>query len=384
MFKQSKRDEKFDSYSSNNPIKVAQKAAILIFDVLDFLNSYLNQVKKNDNVAKIIENFLGLFPNDVLAEVCYQCGEYHRSFIYFEGFFSKLSKNEKKNHWTFLVQIYAKLGDGDSIKGVAEKMISAGLEWSPRQKLFIENITGDWQDPFTNIEKILNDDQTIEIEEINAALNCYIQYNKSKQGLFVADEMLKKLYDKNVDKLAGHEVKAEALLRLSKFDEITEIFLDRTLYTDVGHWGTLSAKLHLKLRSGDHLSFLDEMKSVRLAIMNNFKLYESHQSVYQLNYQEILHLHMLTDFDKASEVIQQIKSAKDNDRVAKAKKCTKRLISELNARKELFQLTAIQTEAIVSLHRMLLRVSFELFSFSYNILFFIFFLGASKKRQYLY
>lgn len=307
-------------------------------------------------IVQTIRRFHKLFTSKVLAEVCFNCGEYHRAFIYFEDYYSELSADERKKHWPLLIKIYAKLGDGDSIQGVAEMRIAAGLEWSPRQRLFIGNISGDWQDPFTCIEKIMNEPK-IEVEDIEAALNCYIQHNKCQQGVFVADEMLQKLYDKNINGLKGHDVKADALLRLSKFDEISEI-LDAN---QEAHWGALSAKLHLKLRSGDHLSFLDEMKNVRLAVMKNFKLYESNQSVYKLNYQEILRLHMLTDFDKAGEVIHQIRSADVCDRVDKAKEVTHKLIDELNARKDLFQLTAIQTESIVSLHRMLLGVSLLIF-----------------------
>lgn len=362
-FVKQRKEIKWKDGLQSKPIKIARKVAKLIFDILDFFTSYLCHTQQEEDliILETIQNFLNLFPNDVLADVSFKCGEYHRAFIYFEAFLSNLSEDERKIHWSFLIQIYAKLGDGDSIEGVAEKMIAAGLEMSPRQKLFIGNITGDWQDPFTCIEKIMNDEPTIEIEDISATLNCFIQYNKCQQGLFVADEMLQKLYDKNESGVTGRDVKADALLRLSQFDEVEQV-LDRN-FVDFSHWGTLSAKLHLKLRGGDHLSFLDEMKNVRLAIMNNFKLYESNQSVYKLNYQEILHLHMLTDFDKAGEVIYRIRSANESDRVRMAKKYTQKLINELNARKELFQLTAIQTESIVSLHRQLLGVSFSLILF---------------------
>jgi hypothetical protein len=98
-------------------IRIAKKVSAVILDVIEFLSRFLYEGEEDSEVSMRVNAFLANFDAKLLAEVSYHCEEYPRALVYCEKFMSKLSDEARKEFWVFLVHIYAKLGDGDSING---------------------------------------------------------------------------------------------------------------------------------------------------------------------------------------------------------------------------------------------------------------------------
>lgn len=328
--------------SPNEFLNSAKQIAKLLFEVMDFLTRY--QYKSKDE-NRHIKSLLNKFSLKTLAQVSYNCGDYQRALIQYESYLTTLSDDERENEYAFLVHIYAKLGDFDSIAGVADKR---KYPWSAIDKMFIGNITGNWEDHMVCIEEIMREPENISLEAIASTVNCLVAHNNCEQAIVVADKMLATLYSSCKDELNRYEdVKSTALLRLSRFDELEKV-IDLENGIDTSNWGSIEAKLLLKLRAHD--GFHDEITQVRLSLMENFKFFESNQSNYRINYDSIVRLHMLTDFDKAYSVIQQIKNANGNE-----KEIIKSFFDEIRARKKFFKLSPMQSESILALHRTLFK-----------------------------
>lgn len=95
----------------------AKQIAKLIFEAMDFLTRY--QCKEEENER--IKSLLNKFNFKTLAKVSYNCGDYQRALILYESYLKSLKESDHEEEWVFLVHIYAKLGDNDSITGVADK-----------------------------------------------------------------------------------------------------------------------------------------------------------------------------------------------------------------------------------------------------------------------
>jgi serine/threonine-protein kinase ATR len=326
----------------NEFLNAAKQIAKHIFEVMDFLSRYQYQSAEED---PRINNLLNKFHLKTLAEVSYNCGDYQRALIQYESYLTGLNDEQREEEWAFLVHIFAKLGDYDSIAGVADKR---KYPWSATDKMYIGNITGNWEDHMVCIEEIIREPANISVEVIASTVNCLVSYNNCEQAIVVADRMLSTLYASCKDDLNRYEdVKSAALLRLSRFDELEKI-IDVNSDIDTSIWGNVEAKLLLKLRSQD--GFDEEMKQVRLNLMENFKCFESNQSNYTINYDSIVRLHMLTDVDKTNLVIQQIMT-----NVPNKNEVIKSFFDEIKARKKFFKLTPMQSESLLALHRTLFK-----------------------------
>lgn len=320
----------------------AKRVSKLIFEVLDFLQRFQFESQVEN---RRIKELLNAFCSKTLAEVCFGFGDYQRALIYYESYLSPLDDDEREDQWAFLVHIYAKLGDKDMIAGIAEKK---NLPWSAIDKMFIGNTTGLWEDHMVCIEKIIKQPETISLNVISSAVNCLNAYNNCEQAIVVADRMLQALFDKCKNESNKYDaVKSEALLRLSKFEELEKVIDIEDKY-DISNWSMIQAKLLLKLHEGSQNEFNSEIKHVRLMAVENFKIFESNQAIYRINYDIIIRLHMLTDIEKTNEIIRQIKEPTANRR-----DIIESFLNEINDRKLFFKLAPAQHESFLALHRTL-------------------------------
>lgn len=326
--------------SPNEFMNAAKQIAKLIFEVMDFLTQYQNQ-SEDENLR--IKNLLNKFHQKNLAKVSYNCGDYQRALIHYETYLGNLDEDERENEWAFLVHIFAALGDNDDIAGVADKR---KYPWSANDKMVIGKLTGNWEDHTVCIEEIIHEPKNISVEVIASTVKCLTAYNNCEQAIVVADKMLEKLYGQYKNQQDRCEdVKFAALIRLSRFDELKKI-VDVNSAIDVSKWENVEAKLLLKMRSQE--GFNEEINQVRLMLMENFKYFESNESNYRINYDSIIHLHMLTDVEKTNSIIQKIIG---NANVTK--KVMREFFDEIEARKKFLMLSPMQSGDLFALHRTL-------------------------------
>lgn len=329
----------------NNIMSVSFKTAKMIFDILDFLRE-CKRMSISPELMQRINCLLERFSKRKLAEVNFKCGEYERAMIYFEEYFKSLDKNEQEEELTFLVNIYAKLRDPDLIEGVKVLRVT---EWSLPHKVVISEITGDLEGTFSYIE-MMQKDMSFTKEQIQAVINCYTQSNQNSTAILIGDQLLEKLYQSNKKIPYCDELKAEALWRLSKFDDLDELLSGERL-SDVNNWNVICSKLLCKFRSEDVTTFWTEIEQARFSVMSNFKICDSEEAIYADNYNEIFHLHVLTEFEKFQSCYQLIKNSKAS---ANTLRIVRDLVRELDSRMKLLQTTTTIIELSMALRRVLL------------------------------
>ena len=327
-----------------NSIKsVAIKVAKIIFEAFDFLENHRRTHTASPS-CNVITKFLSSFDMEELAVGNFKCGEYARAMIYLEA--KMKSKNctpeEFQEKLSFLTNIYAKLGSSDAVEGIQSLKTS---EWSLEEKVLISNVTGNHRDSAACFEKMMQSGAA-KIEHIQSMLHSLISLDQPETALLVYENMIQKLDESQQNKLS-HELKAEPLWRLSRFDELEELVKDKKVAQSTS-WGVRCGELLLKFRSDDGNNVLEELKSTRLAMMKNLKISGSEQTAYGKNYREIVNLHLISEFEKTEEAVGQIKKSP-----ADSEKIIKNLINTWNARMEFVQKNASIEEPIYSLHRII-------------------------------
>ncbi|CRK98788.1 CLUMA_CG012059, isoform A, partial [Clunio marinus] len=319
-----------DQLLKNNMKIEAVKAAKIIFEAFDFLENYRRRGIKPELVRRV-NLFLDSFDLEEMAEVNYECGEYARAMIYLENALKKQSGEEFQDKLSFLTQIYVKLENPDSVEGIqALKTTERSLE----EKILISNVTGKYQDLAASFERMMQIGEA-KIEHIQSMINTYILLDQPQTALVVYEEMIKKIYNSS-EKLACDEIKAEPLWRLSRFDELEELISDKTIQKS-SNWGLRCGNLLLRFRSEDdqsdinNVNFFDELNTARLAVMNNLMISGSEQTSYGSNYTEVVHLHLINEFEKAGNALNIIKKTNSVDR---AMSILKNLFDEWTTRME--------------------------------------------------
>ncbi|CAG9804809.1 unnamed protein product [Chironomus riparius] len=334
--------------SEENPNKVSSvsiKTTKMIFEVWDFLTRYL-QITDNPDVIDRITHLFSRFENRKLAEVNYKCGEYERAMILFESYIKTLNEDQLENELPFLVNIYAKLKDPDLIEGVKALRIT---EWSFSDKILISEITGNLEGTFSFIEMMMKE-SSFSQEEIQTIINCYIKSNQNSTAILVADQLLERLYETNKEHQYCDEIKAESLWRLSRFDDFDDL-LNSGKVSDWTNWNVVCGSLITKFRQEDINQFWNELENARMRVMTNFKISDSQEAVYQDNYSEIFHLHILSEFEKFQISFEDIKANKD---FANTMKVLKNLIKELDSRKMVLQTSTPIIDTSLSIRRVML------------------------------
>jgi len=329
----------------NKVLGVSIKTTKMIFEVWDFLTRYL-QVTSNPDVIERITNLFSRFEKRKLAEVNYKCGEYERAMILFESYIKTLNEDQLENELPFLLNIYAKLKDPDLIEGVKALRVT---EWSFSDKILISDITGNLEGTFSFIEMMMKQSNFTQ-EQIQTIINCYIKSNQNSTALLVGDQLLQKLYEANKGHQYCDEIKAEALWKLSMFDEFEEL-LESERISDRTNWNVVCGTLLTKFRQEDKMEFWNELESARIRVMHNFKICDSEEAVYHDNYSEIFHLHILSELEKFQIAFESIQT---NVNLANTLKVLKILIKELDSRKMVLQTSIPIIDTSLSVRRVML------------------------------
>lgn len=329
---------------------VLVRAAKLIFEVLDYLTCFTQEsTSLGLPVIDRIANLQNQFCLKRLAEVNVKCGEYERAMMFIEKFISNLNESDREKELSFLVNVYSTLRDPDLIVGVQK---IKKTEWSVSDQIFLSDITGNLEGALTLID-IISENPQINQREIQSMINCYVQSNQNETALLRIDGLLEKLYESNREQPYCDEIKAEPLWRLSKFDDLEDL-LDSNRVGKKSSWSVICGRLLTKFKRFDGEGFFEELQDARATVMNNFKIYDSENSMYNNNYEEILHLHMLCEFEKIHRVFLEINESKS---LPKGMKAVKHLIRDLDFRRAFLQTTTNVIEATLSLRRTLLLIT---------------------------
>lgn len=324
---------------------VAIKVAKIIFEMFDFLDNYRRSAMfsiTSKNIALLLDSF----DLEEMAVVNYECGEYARAMIYMEEKMKKMTNvDEFQSKLSFLTNIYAKLGSPDSVKGIQALKTN---EWSLAEKVLIGNVTRNYQDSAACFERMMQVGDA-KFEHIQSMVNSYIALDQPETALLVYENMIQKL-DTPHNPL-NDEIKAEPLWRLSRFDELEQLLNDEAIQMSA-NWGVRCGQLLLKFRADDDEKFKDELCNTRLAIMKSLKISGSAETAYIKHYRDIINLHLITEFEKASNAVEEIKmknSAQD------ANSTVKNLIDDWNKRLEFIQKNVSIEEPIFSFRRIVLN-----------------------------
>ncbi len=328
-------------------IVTATKCSKLIFGIFDFLESFLrsSQGDPSNQLYADIDTLLNKFDNKLLAQVNYKCKEFARALIYLEAYIKEDPAVRLQEELTFLGNIYAELGDVDSVEGL--KHVKKN-ELSLTEQILINNVTGKLHESAACYERMLQIG-VYEVNDIKKMVSCYVGMDQPETALMMSESAMKELLDDDVENFL-QEMKAEPLWRLGMFEELEQL-LDNTDASKPESWGMKCGKLFLKLRKMDFAGFSTEVQTARQDILNILRASESQEGAYFKDYPEIIKIHLIDEFEKAEECVEKIKNTPN---VEFAEKNLQALIDHWNDRLVFLQPTPAIVEPILCIRRILM------------------------------
>jgi serine/threonine-protein kinase ATR len=342
------------------------KTAKMIFEVMDVLSKYAQNHSNDKNSTKTavdrINHLLDQFSPLQMAQVTFKCGEYERALVFWERHILKnMEKDNRDAALAFLIKIYAKLREPDLVDGVKWLRKS---NWPLRDQIFICDVTGNLENCDSLIEMRMREPSLMQ-EEIENILSCFIQANQHEEALLHCKGHLEKMYAANSEQPFCDEIMIEPLWRLAKWDDLDKLLgSQRLALNDNAYWSVSCGKLILKFRNIDREGFWEELDRVRLSVMDNFNiLCDADHSMYNGNYENIVRLHMLTEFGMIFKVLTTLLEKKNSTEQIET---IKRLIEDLDYRRKLLQPSLNVIESTLAVRRTLLTIMKERLQLSYS------------------
>ena len=330
------------------------KCAKVIFSLLDFLERYLCELvfkytrahEKED--YKIVKGFIGRFDYKMLARANYECNEYARALWYTEQYIKYDSGSRLQAELGFLAKIHAELFDPDSVEGV---MVVKEDEPSLEEQILAFNVTGRLHESAVCFERIMQlQNNNLPLSIMKDMVGCYLGLDQPETALIVSENFYSKYTDSNPDLVLQANC-AEPLWRLSRWDELEKLIHEPGVKeSDI--WGINCGKLLIDFRESRHNEFDKEIDRIRLSILRVLKTHESEQSVYQKFYPHILKLHMLTEIQKAEEIMRGIGNHVPENEF---KNLLNNMLRDWSSRNELLQPTSHTMEPLLCLRRIILN-----------------------------
>lgn len=328
------------------------KCAKIVFGLLDFFERYLCKLVLKYTKAhekedyRMVKQFIERFDYKMLARANYECEEYARALWYIEKYIDYDSGSRLQRELGFLAKIHAELLDPDSVEGA---MTIKEEEPSLEEQILTYNVTGRLHESAVCFERIM------QIQKNNPAImkdmvGCYLGMDQPETALLVAETFYSKFADENPDLFLQANC-AEPLWRLSRWDELEKLIQEPGVKeTDI--WGINCGRLLIDFRASKHEEFDREIDRFRLSLLRVLKTHESEQSIYQKCYSQILKLHMLTEIQKAEEIMRKIGNQVTDSQVSRT---LNNMLSDWASRNELLQPTSHVMEPLLCLRRIILN-----------------------------
>lgn len=328
------------------------KCAKIVFGLLDFLERYLCELVSKYSRAhekedyQMVKQFIEKFDYKMLARANYECEEYARALWYIEQYINYDAGNRLQGELPFLAKIHAELLDPDSVEGaMAVKEDEPSLE----EQILTYNVTGRLHESAVCFERIM------QLQKNNPSImkdmvGCYLGLDQPETALLVSETFYSKFADDNPDLVLQANC-AEPLWRLSRWDELDKLIHEPGVKeSDI--WGINCGQLLIDFRASKHEEFDQEIDRIRLSLLRVLKTHESEQSIYQKCYSQILKLHMLTEIQKAEEIMRQIGNQVPDSQIGKT---LNNMLSDWASRNELLQPTSHIMEPLLCLRRIVLN-----------------------------
>ncbi|XP_026848306.1 serine/threonine-protein kinase ATR [Drosophila persimilis] len=297
---------------------VPRLAGKLCAELLDFLQRWLREWQRmhgrstggrppqevDANYGKIHE-FLGRIPKLLVARASYNCGEYARALSYLESYLEDGEDKSKRilEQFTFLVEVYGKLLDSDSVEGAVQ---ARSYDMSVTQDILVNRLVERQQDMITCYEQLLSSTDHLQPEHIRAMIDAYLM-DTPKTAQLIADGLWQRLADQYTEQCFS-ECKAELLWRLGSYDELDEF---------QANWPAQCAQGCLALRQplttqSQFDSLLDGMRSSVLEQLRSCSAVQQHS--YANAYDAVLKLHLVHELQCSQQLVEQLQQEAAEDR----------------------------------------------------------------------
>ncbi|XP_034947758.1 serine/threonine-protein kinase ATR-like [Chelonus insularis] len=250
----------------------------VIFSTLDHLRRWLEEkrLEKNSNY-RAIEAFLNELDNLVLAEGCYQSYEYHRALMYLERHMMLTKKGfSDSKEINLLAKIYTQLEEPDGVSGILSSQVeSPTLE----QLVLAHEVGGQLQDAATCYERLVHRKQ--DPKYIQGMIECYLSLEQPYTAINLVDGVLKNRPELDI-LLSEHEP-----------------------FWQLAHFVNLDSKPTIKKLLADDLKrgIQPDLDDLKQKLVSTIGFAASHPDAYQQSYSQILKLHILNEFEKATEML---------------------------------------------------------------------------------
>ncbi|GAB0096643.1 Serine/threonine-protein kinase ATR [Sergentomyia squamirostris] len=336
------------------------KCAKMAFNQLDFLEVWLQNSKgtyTTNSPYYVVRKFLDQFDQKLLAVANFNAGEYARALQYLECYLTN-NQDKLQEELPFLAQIYANLMDPDNVEG-AMRMMKNKLPL--QEQIAMNMVTGRHSESAVSFEKIMQSGD-ITPDFTKRLVQYYVTLDQPETALLICEGFMAKYQDFMVDtRKYMLELQAEPLWEMGRFDDLKNLIKETKQENPENSdgWGIRCGSLLLAYRQNDLSAFQREMKKTRLSVLKSLKCAQIEQNSYQKSYSEVLKLHMVTEIEKASDLMQKITASVSHE---EAKVILDTFFSDWEQRLKLIQPSTKIVEPILRLRRTLLQESRKIIS----------------------
>ncbi|XP_044590601.1 serine/threonine-protein kinase atr-like [Cotesia glomerata] len=293
---------------SNDPQRISSnetrriRCSQVIFSTLDHLRRWLQENRRMQKATpkyQAVEKFINRLDNLQLAEGCYESREYHRALMYLERHMAVNKDNGLS--WThemnLLAKIYTQLEEPDGVFGIL-----ASHEHSPtiEQLVLAHEVGGKMQDAATCYERLAQRHNSAP-KYIKGIIKCYLSLEQPFTAINITSGILN-----SKPELEPHLTDSEPFWRLAHFVYLNDDSDNNTINrrnndldcSDDGK-AYINRTLMVDLRQAKQPN-LSALKQ-RLISMIGFA--SSHQDAYQQSYSHIMKLHVINEFEKATQLM---------------------------------------------------------------------------------
>ncbi|CAI6361847.1 unnamed protein product [Macrosiphum euphorbiae] len=316
------------------------------FTLFDFLFKWSREQKASkNNICEPVMNFLTRFCKLKLAEKSLEYDEYARALLYLEDYIHD-NKEKLQDHLPTLSQIYSKLNDADSLKGI---IAVHDNDPSPQEMILLHEVNGQLQDAAACYEKLAQMYSDPSLEFHKGMVKCYLGIDQPFTALKIA-EGLTNIKSDCQNTLFGE--KAEATWSLMMFDKLKELLTEKPLNASES-WGVCIGQALVYFLHKDKNSVRKEISSITNLVTESLYMSMVGSAGYKEAYPFIVKLHILNEMEQIFDTILKIV---DGDTSTNTK--LKELITnEMDERLQCLQPQAYVLQQVLCMRRVVLTAA---------------------------
>lgn len=233
---------------------------------MEFLSLHGKQSRQDEKYQKI-QSFVDGFDKFVLAKSNYNCGEFTRSLQYMELFIGNSQQSLEKN-MSFMIQLYAELGDTDCLEGA---VTLKPTDLNIKEQLLLNTLTDEISNIPVSYAQIINYDlknEELTEKNINHFIESYSRIETPDNVLLVIDALWNHFNTSFPDKYFN-EHKAEPLWQLGRFEELNSLLIDDPSLKNSQDWGLKCGYSLMLLQMDDNAKFFEAINDVRMDIVKS-------------------------------------------------------------------------------------------------------------------